>query len=104
MRKVIIALCGLAAPAVALSAAFGPRANPDDQFRFFWLINESFYPEMVASGFNTFIQNYWGRYSVSRGTYKDTAIVEKHKLMDRPRFWQSFWKSPCQTGSSASGY
>ena len=83
MRKVILAMWGLAAPAVALSAAFGPRANPDDQFRFFWLINESFYPEMVASGFNTFIQNYWGRYSVSRGTYKDTAIIEKHKLMDR---------------------
>ena len=83
MRKMMFALCGLVVPAVAMSATFGPRANPDDQFRFFWLINESFYPEMVASGFNTFIQNYWGRYNVSRGTYKDTAIIEKHKLMDR---------------------
>ena len=83
MRKVNLAVAFLAVPAIVLSAEFGPRANPDDQFRYFWLINEAFYPEMVASGFNTFIQNYWGRYHVSRGTYKDTAIVEKHKLMDR---------------------
>ncbi|MBO5940592.1 MAG: hypothetical protein J6R18_05300 [Kiritimatiellae bacterium] len=83
MRKVNWFACALVAPAAALAATFGPRANPDDQFRYFWLINEAFYPEMVASGFNTFIQNYWGRYSLTRGTYKDTAIAEKHKLMDR---------------------
>ena len=83
MRKVSLAAVCAAVPAILLPAAFGPRANPDDQFRYFWLISEEFYPEMVASGFNTFIQNYWGRYSVSRGTYKDTAITEKHRLMDR---------------------
>lgn len=33
----------------------GPRSNPDDQRRFFWYMDEEFYPQALAGGFNTFI-------------------------------------------------
>ena len=82
MRKVACSAALVAA--LSLSAAtFGPRANPDDQFRFFWLFSEHFYPTLRSAGFNLYIQDYWGRCNFSRSTYAAAAITEKHQLMDR---------------------
>ena len=81
MRK-IVAASAIAALLTA-SAAFGPRANQDDQFRFFWLFSEHYYPALVGAGFNLFIQDYWGHCNFSRGTYGAAAVEIKHRIMDR---------------------
>ena len=82
MRKLILA-SALTAAVVSPAASFGPRANPDDQFRFFWLAEESCYQALLGSGFNLFIYDYWGRCNFTRGTYSDSAAVEKRRVMDR---------------------
>ena len=81
MRTVISSVA--AAVSLVVSAAFGPRANPDDQFRFFWLSNDIFYPALAGAGFNLFIHDYWGHCNFRRGTYGATAIKIKHGIMDR---------------------
>ena len=74
-----LGLSSLAAGAVPI----GPRQNADDQFRFFWLFNETIYRALADAGFNLFIQDYWGHSNCLKGTYGDGAITAKHRIMDR---------------------
>jgi len=58
MRRAAFCLVALAAAAAAADVKVpyvGPRANPDDQMRFFWYMDEAYYPQALAGGFNTFI-------------------------------------------------
>ena len=80
MRAVTLSV--VLAAVLSVQADFGPRANPDDQFRFFWLFHEYFYPDLVNSGFNLFINNYWNCLDFEKGTYDDAAVTRKHAIMD----------------------
>ena len=82
MRKLTVCAVALAA-SFSLLAAFGPRANGDDQFRFFWLFHERYYPTLLGSGFNLFIQNYWSVCNFTQGTYDSSAVERKQRIMDR---------------------
>ena len=88
MRKVMTgALCLVLCAAVAFGAGtaeFGPRKNAEDQFRFFWLLPEDIYGDLVHSGFNLFvIRNYGVRIVRGDGvTYGVSATAVKQRIMD----------------------
>ena len=53
----------------------GPRENPDDQYRFFWGLNEKFYPAIRDVGFNlvttTRGAKWWGESDEERARSED---------------------------------
>lgn len=56
LAAVFVAGCAISVLGESVTVpASGPRANPDDQVRFFWYMHERFYPQCVAAGFNTFV-------------------------------------------------
>ena len=81
MRK--LAFFAVLVASLTIRAEFGPRANNDDQFRFFWLFHERYYPALLESGFNLFIQDYWGACNFANGSYAARAVAEKQRIMDR---------------------
>lgn len=83
MRTLTLVLLAGALSVPALAAEIGPRLNPDDQFRFFWLFSRENYPILAGAGFNLFMNDYWGAITYSRGgAYSDWAIREKQMVMD----------------------
>ena len=82
MRKLIFALA-FAFAANWSFAEMGPRTNPDDQFRLFWLYPFEYYPELVASGFNLFMNDCFGAYSVESGRFDPKSVAARKRSMDR---------------------
>ena len=61
----------------------GPRSNPDDQVRFFWYMNERFYPQCVAAGFNTFITFFSSTWYFTDTALRDQQTAERLKFLAR---------------------
>ena len=81
MRKLItvaavLVWCG------SLPATVNPRQNPDDQFRFFWLYNDLTYRELVNAGFNMFIKNCFGAYTVTSEVFNAKFVPQRKRWMD----------------------
>ena len=84
----------------------GPRANPDDQVRGFWLLDPKCYDALVDAGFNTFIIQYdenayskddfsrvesgrrmWLDRTMRDGTdYIEQFVVQQHPAVKEPRY------------------
>jgi len=83
MRAVIAALALSAAWAAAADPSVpGPRQNPDDQFRFFWLYKPSTLRVLAASGFNLFMSDCFAAYNPRTGRYDARSAAERKKWMD----------------------
>lgn len=82
MRKMTCAFAVWLLAASAVAAGIGPRKNPDDQFRFFWMFTREKYPALAGAGFNLFMNAYWGAINYTRGTYSEGATREKQAIMD----------------------
>ena len=61
----------------------GPRSNPDDQVRFFWYMNERFYPQCVAAGFNTFITFFSSTWYFTDPALRDQQTAERLRFLAR---------------------
>lgn len=83
MRKLILAAAFALAANCLFAVTLGPRMNPDDQFRFFWLYPIEYYPELVASGFNLFIYDCFGAYSFDSGRFDQKSAATRKRSMDR---------------------
>ena len=84
----------------------GPRTNPDDQVRGFWLLDPKCYDALVDAGFNTFIIQYdekcysqgdfsrvederrmWLERTMRDGTdYIEQFVVQQHPDVKEPRY------------------
>jgi len=85
MRTVIVTLAAafLASSGLTAERAAGPRANSDDQFRFIWLYSRKCYPELLASGFNLFIDCSYGAYSVNSRRFDPKSKAVRQQRLDR---------------------
>lgn len=75
----------VAASSVAVRAA-GPRANPDDQMRYFWYMSERHYPAARDAGFNTFITGYWNNWYDNPEPRRRVAVDARrafYEMLDR---------------------
>ena len=80
MRRLIFGVTALA----GLSAfALGPRANPDDQFRFFTFPKDPCYEDLVRCGFNQFVFCYRGTWDEKNDCIKPKAAADMKRHMDR---------------------
>jgi len=85
MRTVIVSLSAalLASSGLTAERAVGPRANPDDQFRFFWLYSKDCYQELRDSGFNLFIDGSYGAYSVNSRRFDPKSKEARQQRLNR---------------------
>ena len=68
------------------SGPVGPRCNPDDQYRFFWYMNGTFYRQTVDAGFNMLINGHGSNYSRYNAEQRVKANESRRKfveMMDR---------------------
>ena len=73
-------------PRITDHGPVGPRSNPDDQYRFFWYMNGTFYREVVDAGFNMLINAHGANYSRYNAEQRVKANEGRRKfveMMDR---------------------
>ncbi|MBQ2631544.1 MAG: hypothetical protein IJG13_17845 [Kiritimatiellae bacterium] len=89
VRNIVIGLVAVAAFSPVFAADLGPvgpRANPDDQYRFFWYMNGTFYRQTVDAGFNMLINAHgsnWSRYSAEQRAASIDGRRRFLEMMDR---------------------
>ena len=80
MRWLTFASCLLG---VAEAAAFGPRENPDDQYRRFSQATHLCYDDIVAAGFNALSFNYYGVWNFRTKGLDPQVLAARRRDMDR---------------------
>ena len=80
MRWLTLLGC-LSVPAAAV--AFGPRENPDDQYRRFSQATDLCYADIVAGGFNALSFNYYGLWDFRTNGLDPKALAARRRDMDR---------------------
>ena len=83
----VACIAGGAAPSPSADLGpVGPRCNPDDQYRFFWYMNETFYRQTVDAGFNMLINGHgsnYSRYNAEQRVKADDGRRKFVEMMDR---------------------